>query len=100
MPLFSRSGNFEVAMEKLISLDSGSHMLALQAFMVFAEMPSIPVAFFTLDFSMRISILSGEIGLKSKVCAFSNFEQIDTTLGCVSISSGARTLPMSPATFA
>ena len=50
-------------MEKLISLDSGSHMLALQAFMVFAEMPSIPVAFFTLDFSMRIS----------KVSAFSNF---------------------------
>ena len=56
--------------------------------------------FFTLDFSMRISILSGEIGLKSKVSGFSNFEQIDTTLGCVSISSGARTLPMSPATFA
>ena len=49
---------------------------------------------------MRISILSGEIGLKSKGCAFSIFEQIDTTLGCVSISSGPRTLPMSPATFA
>ena len=35
-------------MEKLISLDRGSGMLALQAFMVFAEMPSIPVAFLRL----------------------------------------------------
>ena len=62
---FSRSGNCEVAMEKLISSDNGSDMLALQAFMVFAEMPSIPVAFFRLDLSMRVSILSEEIGLKS-----------------------------------
>ncbi len=37
-------------MEKLISLDSGSDMLALQAFMFFVEIPSIPVVF-TLDFS-------------------------------------------------
>ena len=42
-------------------------MLALQAFMCFAEMPSIPVAFFTLDFSVRISMLSGEIGLSRKL---------------------------------
>ena len=42
---FSRSGNFEVAMEKLISFDSGSDMLALQAL---AEMPSIPQAFLRL----------------------------------------------------
>ena len=35
-------------MEKLISLDSGSDMLALQAFMVFAEMPPIPVTLFHL----------------------------------------------------
>ena len=49
-------------MEKLISLDSGSDMLALQAFMGFAKIPSIPVALFTLDFSMRLSILSWEIG--------------------------------------
>ena len=82
-------------MEKLISFDSGSDMLALQAFMVFAEMPSIPAAFFRLDFTMKVSILSEEIG-----CAFSNFALIETTLGCVSISSGVRTLPMSPATFA
>ena len=42
---FSRSRNFEIATEKLISFDSGSDMLALQAFMVFAEMGSIPVVF-------------------------------------------------------
>ena len=35
-------------MEKLISFDNGSDMLALQAFMVFAEMPSNPVAFLGL----------------------------------------------------
>ena len=35
-------------MEKLISSDNGSDMLALPAFMVFAEMPSIPVAFLCL----------------------------------------------------
>ena len=34
-------------MEKLISLDSGSDMLALQAFMVFAEMPSIYTIYHT-----------------------------------------------------
>ena len=56
-------------MEKLISFDSGPDMLALQSFMVLAEMPSIPQAF-SLNFSMRVSILSGEIGLKSKGCAF------------------------------
>ena len=47
-------------MEKLISIDSGSDMLALQAFF-FVEITSIPVVF-TLNFSMRVSILSGEIG--------------------------------------
>ena len=42
----SRSGNFEVAItEKLISFDSGSDMLALHAFMDFAEIPSIPMTF-------------------------------------------------------
>ena len=35
-------------MEKLISFDSGPDMLALQAFMVLAEMPSIPQAFLHL----------------------------------------------------
>ena len=48
-------------MEKLISIDSGSDMLALQAFMFFVEITYIPVVF-TLNFSMRASILSGEIG--------------------------------------
>ena len=65
-------------MEKLISFDSGHDMLA---FMVLAEMQSIPQAFFTLDFSMKVSRLSGVIGLTSKGCAFSNFELIETTLG-------------------
>ena len=35
-------------MEKLISFDSGPDMLLLQAFMVLAEMPSIPQAFLRL----------------------------------------------------
>ena len=49
---------------------------------------------------MKVSILSEEIGLNWNGCAFSNFAMIETTLGCVSISSGARILPMPPATFA
>ena len=35
-------------MKKLISFDSGPDMLALQVFMVLAEMPSIPQAFLHL----------------------------------------------------
>ena len=70
-------------MEKLISFDSGPDMLALQAFMVLAEMPSIPQAFFTLDFSMKVSRLSGVIGLKSKGCAFSNFELIVLSINSI-----------------
>ena len=63
-------------MEKVISSDNGSDMLALQAFMVFAEMPSIPEDFFRLDLSMRVSILSEVehsqilIGLKQHLGVF------------------------------
>ena len=48
-------------MEKFIRFDSGSDMLPLQAFRVFADIPSTPVAFFELDFSMKDLTLSAEI---------------------------------------
>ena len=51
---------------KLISFNNGSDMLALQAmFYVFCRNAVFSGGFFRLDLSMRVSILSEEIGLKS-----------------------------------
>ena len=57
-------------MEKLISFDSGPDMLALQAFYGFSRNVVYSTGYFTLDFSMKVSILSGVIGLKSKGCTY------------------------------
>ena len=79
-------------MEKLISLDSGSDMLALQALMFFVEIPSIPVVF-TLDFSSFV-YFHGRLVESRNVVHSQILKKLKKTLRCVSISSGARTLPM------
>ena len=45
-------GKAEVANEWLINLASGSEIVLLQDFMIFAGMPSTPVAFLELNLEM------------------------------------------------
>ena len=59
-------GKAEVANERFINFASGYKFVLLQHFMIFAGMPSTPVAFFELDLVMKVSMLSEVTGLKSK----------------------------------
>ena len=47
----SMFGKAEVANERFINFASGSEIVLLQDFMIFAGMPSTPVAFFLVRFS-------------------------------------------------
>ena len=60
-------GKAEVANEWFINFASGSEIDLLQDFMIFAGMPSTPVAFLGLDLEMKVYYMLSEVtGLNSK----------------------------------
>ena len=56
----------EVAKPWQISFASGSEIMSLQDFFIFARLSSTPQVFLEFDVEMKVSILSGVTGLKSK----------------------------------
>ena len=74
-------GKAEVANERFINFASGSEIVLLQDFMIFAGMPSTPVAFFELDLVMNVFMISEVTGLKSKAVGAGMWSVIFWMLG-------------------
>ena len=89
----------EVANERFINFASGSEIVLLQDFMIFAGMPSTPVAFFELDLVMNVFMISEVTGLKSKAVGAGMWAVIFWMLGWFNMSSGIGTDDMSWAAF-
>ena len=67
--------------------------------MIFAGMPSTPVAFFELHLEIKVSMLSDVTGLKSKAVGAGMWSVIFWMLGWFTMSSGIGTDDMSWAAF-
>ena len=91
----SLCGKAEVANEWFINFASGSEIVLLQDFIIFAGMPSTPGAFRALDLEMKVSMLSQVKGLKSKAVGTGMWSVIFWMLGWFNMSSGIGTDVMS-----
>ena len=92
-------GKAEVATEWFINFASGSEIVLLQDFIIFAGMASTPVAFLDLDIDMKVSVLSEVTGLKSKAVVAGLWSVIFWMLGWFNMSFGIGTDDMSWAAF-